>query len=124
MLEVNKKNAITFYKMAFEGNPKQAVEKFVGDDYIQHNPAVGDGTIGFIEYFERMAKEYPEKTIEFVRIIAEENLVALQTHQIWAGNDEYVTMDFFRFDKNGKIVEHWDSVQEIPEKSANSNTMY
>ena len=122
--EENKKNAVTFYKMAYEGNPREAVEKFVGDVYIQHNPDVENGKEGFIKYFERMAKEYPEKSIEFVRVIAEGDLVALHTHQTWPGNDEYVTMDFFRFDGNGKISEHWDSMQEIPKKSANGNTMY
>ena len=71
-----------------------------------------------------MAKEYPNKSIEFVRAVAEGNLVALHTHQIWPGNEEYVTMDFFRFDNNGKIVEHWDSMQQIPEFTANGNTMY
>ena len=121
----NKTNAIAFYKMAYEGNPREAVEKYVGAEYIQHNPLVANGPEGFIEYFERMQNEYPEKSIEFVRSVAEGNLVALHTHQIWPGGDEYVTMDFFRFDEQGKIVEHWDSMQEIPKgESKNGNTMY
>jgi predicted SnoaL-like aldol condensation-catalyzing enzyme len=123
-LTQNKKHAIEFYKMAFEGNPSKAVELFIGEEYIQHNPAVANGTQGFIEYFERMQKEYPNKSVEFVRVIAENDLVALHTHQIWNGDGEYVTMDFFRFDENGKIVEHWDSIQQVPEESANSNKMY
>lgn len=123
-LEQNKQNAIAFYETAYLGNPKEAVEKYVGNQYIQHNPDVADGMQGFIGYFERMQKEYPEKEIEFVRCIAEGNLVALHTHQTWPGNDQYVTMDFFRFDENGKICEHWDTIQQIPEKSANQNTMY
>ena len=123
-LEENKKNAIAFYKAAYEGNPKDAVQQYIGNEYIQHNPDVADGLEGFINYFERMQKEYPEKSIEFVRCIAEGNLVALHTHQTWPGNDEYVTMDFFRFDENGKICEHWDAIQQIPPESANPNTMY
>lgn len=123
-LEVNKANAIEFYKMSYNGEPRKAVELFVGTKYIQHNPLVGDGKEPFIEYFEKMAKDYPNKSIEFVRSVAEGNIVALHTHQVWPGNDEYVTMDFFRFDDNGKIVEHWDSMQQIPETSANGNTMY
>lgn len=123
-LEENKKNAIAFYSAAYHGNPKEAVEKYVGKEYIQHNPAVENGTQGFIDYFERMQREYPDKSIEFVRSVAEGDLVALHTHQIWPGNDQYVTMDFFRFDENGKICEHWDAIQQIPEKSANPNTMY
>lgn len=123
-LEQNKENAIAFYKMAYEGNPRKATEQYVGKEYIQHNPSVGDGIEEFIKYFERMQEDYPEKSIKFVRVIAEGNLVALHTYQTWPGNEEYVTMDFFRFDDNGKIVEHWDSIQIIPEESANGNTMY
>ena len=123
-LEQNKENAIAFYRMAYMGNPTKAVELYVGDQYIQHNPLVGDGPGPFIEYFNRMFEEYPDKSIEFVRSVAEGNLVALHTHQTWPGNDQYVTMDFFRFDDNGKIIEHWDAMQEIPDKSANPNTMY
>ena len=115
---------LLFIKTAYEGEPRKAVEQFVGDEYIQHNPLVGDGKEPFISYFEKMGKEYANKSIEFVRSVAEGNLVALHTHQTWPGNDEYITMDFFRFDENGKIVEHWDSVQQIPDESANGNTMY
>ena len=123
-LETNKKNAIAFYEMAYMGDPKAAVEKYVGQEYIQHNPDVADGTQGFIDYFERMQKEYPKKSIEFVRCIAEGNLEALHTHQTWPGSDQYVTMDFFRFDSQGKICEHWDAIQQIPKTAANPNTMY
>jgi predicted SnoaL-like aldol condensation-catalyzing enzyme len=123
-ISANKQNAIAFYRTAYEGNPRKAVEQYVGDDYIQHNPLVGDGKEPFIAYFEKMAAEYPEKEIEFVRAVAEGDLVALHTHQTWPGGDEYVTMDFFRFDDTGKIVEHWDSMQQIPDKSENGNHMY
>ena len=84
-LETNKRNAIAFYRTAYLGNPKLAIEMYVGKEYIQHNPAVANGTQGFIDYFERMQKEYPEKSIEFVRCIAEGDLVALHTHQVWPG---------------------------------------
>jgi len=123
-LDKNKENAIAFYRMAYKGDPRKAVELYVGTEYIQHNPLVGNGKEAFIEYFERMDREYAEKSIEFVRAVAEGNLVALHTHQVWPKNEEYVTMDFFRFDDGGKIVEHWDAMQEIPEESANGNTMY
>jgi predicted SnoaL-like aldol condensation-catalyzing enzyme len=123
-LDQHKETAIAFYRMAYEGKPKEAVKRYVGAEYIQHNPAVANGTAGFVDYFERMQIEYPDKSIEFVRAIAEGDLVALHTHQTWPGNDQYVTMDFFRFDENGKIVEHWDSIQQIPKESANPNTMY
>lgn len=120
----NKQKAIDFYRMSYEGNPQEAVELYVGTEYIQHNPLVGDGKEPFILYFEKMAKQYPNKSIEFVRAVAEGNLVALHTHQKWPGDEEYVTMDFFRFNDMGKIVEHWDAMQKIPKNSANNNTMY
>lgn len=123
-LDTNKANAIAFYRTAYEGDPRKAVDIYVGDEYIQHNPDVADGLTGFIDYFERMQRDYPEKSIEFVRCIAEGDLVALHTHQIWPENDEYVTMDFFRFDDKGKICEHWDAIQQIPKQAANENTMY
>ncbi|QLE00521.1 nuclear transport factor 2 family protein [Galbibacter sp. BG1] len=123
MRDLMKDNAVAFYKMAFEGNPRKAVELYVGSKYIQHNPAVEDGKEGFISYFERMHAEYPNKTIDFVRVISEGDLVALHSHQVWPGDDAYVTMDFFRFDVDGKIVEHWDAIQQIPKNSANNNTM-
>ena len=63
-LEENKKNAIAFYKTAYEGKPQKAIEQYVGEEYIQHNPDVADGIQGFINYFERMQKEYPEKSFE------------------------------------------------------------
>jgi len=62
-LETNKRNAIAFYRTAYLGNPKLAIEMYVGKEYLQHNPAVANGTQGFIDYFERMQKEYPEKSI-------------------------------------------------------------
>jgi predicted SnoaL-like aldol condensation-catalyzing enzyme len=110
--------------MAYLGQPRKAVENYVGDEYIQHNPLVGDGKDAFIDYFETMASEYPRKTIEFVRSVSEGNLVSLHTHQVWPDGDEYVTMDFLRFDTKGKIVEHWDAIQQIQESSANDNSMY
>lgn len=123
-LQANKKNAIAFYRTAYLGDPAGAVAAYVGDDYTQHNPLVGDGKQPFIDYFTEMARDYPDKQIEFVRAVAEGDLVALHTHQTWPGGDRYVTMDFFRFDDAGKIVEHWDAIQEVPAISKNGNSMY
>ncbi|MDX2417110.1 MAG: nuclear transport factor 2 family protein [Xanthomonadales bacterium] len=123
-LEANKKNAIAFYRTAYLGDPARAVELYVGAEYIQHNPLVGDGKQPFIDYFTEMATQYPGKEIEFVRAVAEGDLVALHTHQTWPGNEEYVTMDFFRFDAHGKIIEHWDAMQEVPDDTKNGNPMY
>lgn len=123
-LATNKESAIAFYKTAYLGDPVKAVAQYVGAEYIQHNPLVADGKQAFIDYFTAMATDYPGKKIEFVRAIAEGDLVALHTHQTWPDGDEYVTMDFFRFDEHGKIVEHWDSIQTIPADTKNGNLMY
>ena len=96
-LKANKANATEFYRMAYLGSPTDAVYKYVGADYIQHNPLVADGKQAFIDYFDEMHRDYPGKSIEFVRAVAEGNLVALHTHQTWPGNKQYVTMDFFLF---------------------------
>lgn len=122
--EANKRHAIAFYRMAYLGGPAAAVARYVGEDYIQHNPLVGDGKTAFIDYFDEMARDYPGKTIEFVRAVAEGDLVALHTHQTWPGDAQYVTMDFFRFDTQGKIVEHWDAIQAVARETKNGNRMY
>ncbi len=121
----NKQVAVAFYDLMFnQCRPEEAVDKYVGDTYIQHNPHVGDGKQSFIEYFTKMAREFPGKSVQFKRIIAEDEYVVLHCFQYWPLNNDYAGIDIFRFDQNGKIVEHWDVLQVVPKNPANPNGMF
>ena len=124
-LEKNKKTVTAFYDLAFNQNkPAEAIEKYAGEVYIQHNPGVGDGKEAFIKYFTRLANEYPGKRVHFRRTIAEGNYVVVHTQQEWPGDPDWASIDIFRLDEDGKVVEHWDVLQRVPEESANENSMF
>jgi predicted SnoaL-like aldol condensation-catalyzing enzyme len=125
--ERNKRTVQDFYDLAFnQGEPAEAIRRYAGDVYIQHNPKVPDGKQGFIDYFERLAKKFPGKRVHFKRAIAEGDYVMVHCDQEWPTDPdkEWASIDIFRLDEHGKIVEHWDVVQAVPTASANANTMF
>jgi len=128
VLARNKRNILAFYDLAFtKSKPREAVERYVGATYTQHNPDVPDGKDGFIWYFEKLARDYPDKEIAFRRVFAEGNHVIVHAQSqfpAWLGTTQWAGIDIFRLDDDGKIVEHWDVLQQVPRRPINGNTMF
>lgn len=121
----NKETVTAFYNLIFRDHkPAEAFEKYSGDKYIQHNPRVPDGKDALINYFTPFFKSNPDAKSEIKRAVAEGDLVWLHVHSKKDASDRgRAIVEIFRVEK-GKVVEHWDVVQDIPENPANSNTMF
>jgi predicted SnoaL-like aldol condensation-catalyzing enzyme len=123
--EANKRAVSEFYDLAFnQKQPEEAVRRYVGPYYRQHNPQAGDGPEPFIQFVRGFMQAFPDLKVEPKRQIAEGDLVVVHSHLVRQPGDRgMAVMDIFRLE-NGKIVEHWDVLQEVPEQAANPNTMF
>jgi len=122
-LERNKRNVREYYELAFnEHQPREAVERYLGDEYIQHNPQAPDGPEAFIGFVEA----FPEASVDIRRVVAEGDIVVTHSLIRFSDDDERgtVAVDLFRLTDEGKIVEHWDVLQPFPEESANDHPMF
>ena len=122
--ERNKANVVAFYDLMLnECCPAEAAQRFLSPGYVQHNPHVDTGRERFVAYFERMAREYPGKRVEFGRVLADGDCVVLHCFQSWPSDRDYAGIDSWRVAPSGRIVAHWGVLQAMPERSANSNGM-
>jgi predicted SnoaL-like aldol condensation-catalyzing enzyme len=124
-LEANKATVRDLMNLAFNlKKPEEAAAKYIGPYYRQHNPTAGDGTEPFISFVHEFAKAFPALRFDLKRQVAEGDLVVQHSHIIREeGDSGLAVVDIFRLE-NGKVVEHWDVIQEVPKSPANDNTMF
>ena len=125
VLDDNKRLVTEFYELAInQQKPAEAARKYIELPYRQHNPEVVDGPNGFVQFLSEMQKKHPKLKVVISKALADDDLVALHVHLTREPNDPGLAIaEFFRL-KNGKIIEHWDVVQPVPENSANGNSMF
>jgi predicted SnoaL-like aldol condensation-catalyzing enzyme len=123
-MEANKKTVLEFYDLAINKKDFDAASKFIGPRYVQHNPRAADGPEGLKAFLALLREKFPDYHSEIKRVFADGDYVIVHVHNVpTPGSRGAAIIDIFKLE-NGKVVEHWDVRQEIPEQSANSNTMF
>ncbi|MGO4714866.1 nuclear transport factor 2 family protein [Bradyrhizobium sp. 2TAF24] len=123
-LEANKKAVVAFYEKGLNQKDFDAAAAYFGAQYVQHNPTAPDGIAGFKAFIEMLRTKFPNSHSEIKRVFADGDYVILHVHAVREpGTRGAAIVDIFRLD-NGKIVEHWDVRQDVPETAANANTMF
>jgi len=122
--EANKRTVLEFYDKALNQKDFEGAAKHFGPRYIQHNPNAADGIEGFKKFIEFRREKFPNAKSDIKRTLVDGDMVVLHVHSVREPGERGVAIvDIFRLE-NGRIVEHWDVVQPIPEKAANDNTMF
>jgi len=122
--EANRKAVLAFYEKGLNQKDVDAALAYVGDRYVQHNPNAADGPEGFRKFIGFLREKFPNSHSEIKRSFVDGDYVILHVNAVReAGTKGNAIVDIFRLE-NGKIVEHWDVVQPIPENPANNNTMF
>ena len=121
----NERLVIDFYNLAFNAHkPAEAAQRYIGSTYIQHNPLVPNGAAPFVQHFAEFFEAHPASALDIERVISEGDLVVVQSKFTTGPDDRgQAIIDIFRIE-NSKIVEHWDVIQQIPDHTANGNTMF
>ena len=123
-LEANKKAVVEFYNLALNEKNFEAASKYIGPRYTQHNPLAADGPQGLKAFIGFLRDKFPQSRSEIKRVFADGDYVILHVHSMREpGARGRAIVDIFKLE-DGKIVEHWDVVQDVPEKAANSNGMF
>jgi predicted SnoaL-like aldol condensation-catalyzing enzyme len=123
-LEANKKLVVAFYDASINKKDFAAASRYLGTQYKQHNPTAHDGAEGLKAFIEFLRARFPNQHGEIKQVIAEGDLVVLHVHSTRGDNTPgRAIVDIFRVE-HGKVVEHWDVIQDVPEKAANSNGMF
>jgi len=124
-LERNKKNVVEFYNAALNEKDFEKAAKYIGATYIQHNPTAPDGPEGLKGFINFLREKFPNNKSEIKRVFAEGNYVIVHVHAVREpGTRGNAIIDIYRMDDDGKVLEHWDVVQPIPEKAMNNNGMF
>lgn len=124
--QLNKQNVLAFYELGLNQKQGQAaVDKYVGSRYVQHNPGAADGPQGFVKFIDFLRAKFPQSHSEIKQAFADGDYVILHVHAVREpGTRGDAIVDIFKLDDQGKIIEHWDVVQPIPDQTANSNGMF
>lgn len=123
-LEANKKTVVEFYEKGLNQKDFEAASQYFGPRYLQHNPTAADGIEGFKKFIAFLREKFPDSHSEIKKVFADGDYVILHVHAVREkGTRGNAIVDIFKLE-NGKIVEHWDVNQPIPEKAANENGMF